>query len=220
MPTKLEKKSDPLVIYQTVDPVKKASELFRTRSPRLKREAEQEWLDFVSDMLSNNHFVTDPDEGVVTDVGHTLKEVFELWLSTRPHVAVPVAIVDNANETWLSEDGAPLNLTKQVQRFHELKEQFGGSEKAANVALAEEAALYGATVGSRKPGVAPVGADKKAAAPAAGLSTNPYSASFHGTEETRNARIADILRTRGTAFASALAKAAGTTVMRPLPLKK
>jgi hypothetical protein len=72
MPKLEAKKSDPLAIYATIDPVKKASDLFRTRSPRLKREAEQEWLAFVSDMLSNNHFVTDPDEGVVTDIGHTL----------------------------------------------------------------------------------------------------------------------------------------------------
>jgi hypothetical protein len=219
-----KKPADPLAIYATIDPVRKASDLFRTRTPRLKREAETEWLAFVSDMLTNDHFVTDPDEGVVTDIGHTLEQVFELWLSTRPHVVVPQPIVDNANETWLSEDGAPLNLTRQVERYNELKLQFGGNDKAATVALHEEAALYGATVGSRKPGVAPVGketSDKKAApAAAAGLSTNPWSASFNGTEDQRNIRISEILKTRGTAFASALAKAAGTTAMRPLPLAK
>jgi hypothetical protein len=219
-----KKPADPFAIYATIDPVRKASDLFRTRSPRLKREAEQEWLDIISDMLTNNHFVTDPDEGVVTDVGHTIEDLLEIRVFNCPHIVVPQPIVDNANETWLAPEGELLNIDLQVKRFKELKDQFGGNDKAANQALAEEAALYGCVVGSRCPGISPLGketSDKKSAAPAAaGLSTNPWSASFNGTEDQRNIRISEILKTRGTAFASALAKAAGTTAMRPLPLKK
>jgi hypothetical protein len=170
-------------------------------------------------MISNNHFVTDPDEGVVTDIGHTLEQVFELYLSTRPHVFVPQPIVDNANETWLAPEGELLSLQKQGDRFNEFKKQLGGDDKAAAVALAEEAGLYGCAVGSRKPGVPPVGSGEKKA-PAAGLSTNPWAESFSGTEDARNIRIADLLRTRGTAFCTALAKACNTTVMRPLPLRR
>jgi hypothetical protein len=45
--------------------------------------------------------------------------------------------------------------------------------------------------------------------------TNPWSVNFKGTDAERNVQIANICKT-GTKFAEGLAKAAGTTIGRPL----
>jgi hypothetical protein len=123
---------------------------------------------------------------------------------------------DEADDTWTSG-----NITKQGARLKQLQ-KFTGSEKAALVLLTEEAERYGVKPFTQQIGVKPgsVGdktTEKKAQEkPAENLSLNPWSKHFRGDEQTREARIASILKVSGTKLAENLARAAGTSVLRPL----
>jgi hypothetical protein len=68
-----------------------------------------------------------------------------------------------------------------------------------------------------KPGAKP-GTGPQAKASGEGSTNNPWSAKFGGTIAQRDSRIAEILRSKGggTRIAAELAKAAGTTIGRPL----
>jgi hypothetical protein len=52
--------------------------------------------------------------------------------------------------------------------------------------------------------------------PAPGSSTNPWAKHFNGDDAARNAKIASIITTMGTKKAAEFARAAGTTIGRPL----
>jgi hypothetical protein len=78
----------------------------------------------------------------------------------------------------------------------------------------EEAERYGVKPGTTQKGTKP-GEERKGPADEGNLTTNPWSRNFRGDETARAARIASICK-QGTKLAEALAKAAGTSIGRPL----
>ena len=117
---------------------------------------------------------------------------------------------DEADAAWLEG-----NLTRQGERLRKL-ETFCGSKAAGLVMLTEEAARYGVKPFTTEIGVKPGDKDKSADKKAeSNLTTNPWSKNFRGDEAARSTRIASIIK-QGTHLANALAKAAGTTVGKPL----
>lgn len=71
---------------------------------------------------------------------------------------------------------------------------------------------------SLRPGTRPgpnVDASGKEKSPP-GSSTNPWAKNFSGDDDARNAKIASIIRGMGTKKAAEFARAAGTTIGRPL----
>jgi hypothetical protein len=186
--------------------------LAASRSPRLQPGVPAEYGEMLSREVAMGEWTVDPENGdPLNSKGQTIKDHLEFCISTRPHWLLPALLEDEADEVWTSG-----NLTLQGKRLKQL-EEFSGSKAAALVLLTEEAARYRVRPFTTEIGVKPgdnanKSSDKK---PDANLSTNPWSQKFRGDEETREARIASIIK-QGTKLADALAKAAGTTIGKPL----
>ncbi|HLZ06267.1 MAG TPA: hypothetical protein VKR55_29460 [Bradyrhizobium sp.] len=191
--------------------------LAASRTPRLQPSVPEEYSDFLSNEVARGEWTVDQEDGKpLSAKGQTLEQHLEFTLATRPHWLMPVVLEDEADEVWTSG-----NMTLRSKRFEQIK-KFCGSDAAARVLFAEEAARYGVTqpfttqIGT-KPSDASSGRDDKSKDKKAegDLTNNPWSKNFRGDEEARQSRIASIIRT-GTKFAEGMAKAAGTTIGRPL----
>jgi hypothetical protein len=128
-------------------------------------------------------------------------------LKLKPHYLLMGEEIDRAGAAWVGLEGKPPTLKAQAERVQEI------GERAAHV----EAAQYGTKLGSlqigAKPGTAPTGETNKGRP--AGGPNNPWSKDFAGSEELRAEKIASIMK-QGTKFAADIAKAAGTTIGKPL----
>jgi hypothetical protein len=186
--------------------------LAASRTPRLQPSVPAEYGDILSREVAMGEWTVDPENGEpLNSKGQSIKDHLEFAISTRPHWLLPAVLEDDADEVWTSG-----NLTLQGKRLKQL-EEFSGSKAAALVLLTEEAERYGVKPFTTAKGVKPgddanKGHDKK---PEGNLTTNPWSQNFRGDEATRTARIASICK-QGTKLADALAKAAGTTIGKPL----
>jgi hypothetical protein len=187
-----------------------ARNLAASRTPRLQPTAIPEFADSISREIAHGEWSYDPENGEPLHAsGATLPQQLEQWLKPRAHALMPVnkGSDEDAEKVWLSG-----NITLQGQRLVHF-EKFCGSKAAALVMWKEEAERFHAKAGSPLPGTKP--GEKSDKKPAEKLSQNPWSASFSGDETQRTAKIASVIKT-GTRFAEGLAKAAGTTVFRPL----
>ena len=207
-----EKKPQPVDISKWFDGVRHARDVAINHSPRLFKEATDEFCDHVAQMQQRGELIQHYEAGVIDEHGRNVEEMLIEWLKERPHAIKPKPIADLARETWLTEGGAPLNMTRVGQRLIEL----GGDVKA----LDEEAAYYGAsramgTAGRDPDNAATKLADKAAAAEPTAGAKNPWSASFVGSDADRLSRMTDIMK-RGGSFARDMARAAGTVVTKPL----
>jgi hypothetical protein len=198
------------VEYKLLNIPKMAGELMAVRTPRVQPSAQHHFVDHVSWMVASDMWTLDPVNGQpLSYEGKTLEQVCEDWLSTRPNALEPVELVDTSGECWTEG-----NISKQGQRLKELI-AFTGSEKAALVLFAEEAALYGTKPGSTAKGVKPdpkakPGADKKPAGSAGGAN-NPWSPDYRG--DNAEAEKSRLLRTLGTKGCASIAAAAGFSVL-------
>lgn len=183
--------------------------LAASRAPRLHPSVPAEYSDMLSREVQAGEWIVDPENGEPLNAkGQNLQQHLEFTLGTRPHWLVPEVLEDEAEAVWTSG-----SLTLQGQRLKQL-ENFAGSKAAALVLLREEAERYGVKPFTTEKGVRP-GEERKGPADQANLSTNPWSKDFRGDEAARAAKIASICK-QGTKLADALAKAAGTTIGRPL----
>lgn len=198
--------------YIYIDVVKLGIDAGHARVPRLQKSAVNEFGEMLSREVKAGQWTRDGDEALNAE-GLTVEAYLDVLLSTRPHWAVPAVLVDAADETWLSG-----SLTKQGARWRELK-AYLGSDKAADEAMAEEAARYGVTPGSTKKGIVPGSeSDDKDNKQKAGGS-NPWSDKWTLSEQAREEKIASIIRGLGTKAAASMAASAGTTIGRPLRKK-
>lgn len=193
--------------------------LAASRTPRLQPSVPAEYGDMLSDEVARGEWTIDPENGEPLSVkGETIPQHLENKIKPRPHWPAPVVLNDVADDVWTSG-----NLTRQGERLREL-ERFCGSKATALVAFNEEAARYGVKPGSTKPGTKPnTDGEKKPGDKTVPQSlnrdastTNPWSDKFRGTEAERDAKIASILKVQGSKLSEALARAAGTTIGRPL----
>ena len=193
------------VEYRIFNIVKTGTDLMSARVPRVQPSATAHFGDHLSWMVGADMWCIDPVSGnPLSYEGKTIEQVLEEWLSTRPHALMPVALEDTSGECW--REG---NLTKQAQRFKELR-AFTGSDAAAMILFTEEAAAYGVKPGSTEKGEKIVkGADKKSA----GSSSNPWDQEhWRGGDETaRQAKMQSIIR-NSTAMARTMAKSAGRKI--------
>ncbi|SDI54270.1 MULTISPECIES: hypothetical protein [Bradyrhizobium] len=183
-----------------------------SRTPRLQPSAIVEYSDMLSREVSAARWTTDPENGEpLNSAGQTIVQHLEHSLKTRPHWLLPTVLEDQADAVWLAE--VP-NLTVRGARHNQIEKNVG-SKAAADILFKEEALRYGVTDPmSLQPGRKP-GSDGTEKKPAANLSDNPWSVQYRGDATARAARIASIIKT-GTRFAEGMAKAAGTTVGKPL----
>jgi hypothetical protein len=201
------------VKYGVLKVVPRGIDLAKSRHPRLQPTVAEEYGDMLSREVAASRWTIDPENGEpLNSAGQTLVQHLEFTLSTRPHWLMPAVLEDEAEAVWLAETPS---LSVRGKRLQQLERHIG-SKAAALVAFKEEAARFGITNPmSLQQGSKP-GSDKgDGKKPAANLSENPWSQQFRGDEIARAAKIASIIKT-GTKFAEGLAKAAGTTVGRPL----
>jgi hypothetical protein len=183
--------------------------LAASRAPRLHPSVPAEYGDMLSREVAAGEWTVDQENGEPLNAkGQTLPEHLEFTLGTRPHWLVPEVVEDEAEAVWTSG-----SLTLQGQHLNQL-EKFAGSKAAALVLFKEEAERYGVKPFTTEKGVKP-SEQRKGPADESNLSTNPWSKTFRGDDAARAARIASICK-QGTKLANALAKAAGTTIGRPL----
>jgi hypothetical protein len=200
--------------YERGDPVKLLIDAARARRPRMYPSAIEEAGSMTSTGVANGDWTQGPD-GPLDSFGDDPVQHLERLIvgpPARPHWLVPAEVEDVLDEVWTSG-----NLTLQGNRHRTLAASLGDAK--ATAIMKEEATLYGTSFGSKTPGVAPNSKEAKEAAnkkPVENLSTNPWSASFSGTEEQRATRIAGVIKAGGTKFADQLARAAKTTVGKPL----
>ena len=187
--------------------------LAASRSPRLQPSAVVEYSDMLSREVSAGRWTVDPENGEpLNSAGQNLAQHLEFTLKTRPHWFLPVVLEDDADKVWLAE--VP-SLTERGARLVQL-EKHCGSKAAALVLFKEEAARYGITNPmSRQPGSKPGERKSDDKAAAGNLSRNPWSDKFTGSEAERINGITFAIK-RGTSFADALAKSAGTVTGKPL----
>jgi hypothetical protein len=114
---------------------------------------------------------------------------------------------DQLMHLYSEEAFGPMCSPKTVTRLYKFMNDPGR--------FAELAKAWGCDTVRMLPGQRPGSVDEVKKPAAEGLSNNPWSASFHGDEDARNERIDAVCKT-GTKLADALAKAAGTTLGRPL----
>ena len=178
--------------------------------PKIQTSAIAEYGDMLSGEIERGEwsmFESQPIHVSGANVEQRLEEV----LKNRPHWFVPPEQVDVAEAIWLSG-----NITEHGKRLKTL-EQLLGNKKTADAAWRAEAAQFGVTApGTTQKGIKP--GSKSAEEKTDQSTTNPWSANFRGDEAARIARIDNVIKNKGTKFAAALAKAAGTTIGRPLPL--
>lgn len=187
------------------------------RKKRLYASAVSEYVDMKSEELQRGEWIIDPSTGeFLNGKGQSIPEDLEFTINNpdqpRGHWEIPEAPVEEAEA--IAKIWTEPNMTARSARFTQLRE-YHKSDKLATVAFTEEAAEYGVTkpfsdqVGT-KPG------EKSDKGPAGQpMSTNPWSKDWRGDEAARAARIASVIKS-GTRLADALAKAACTTVGKPL----
>jgi hypothetical protein len=190
--------------FRYIDTVKLGLNAANARVPRLQISAIKEFGELLSREVTAGEWVQD-GETVINAAGQSPEQYLDHWVSTRPHALIPAVLVDAADDTWTSG-----NLTKQGARFRELK-SFLGSDKAADKAMAEEAALYGAVPGSTKKGVKP--GSEREEKPGSVSPNNPWSDKFHGTPQEALAEQTRLIRTLGTKGSASIAKAAGYSIL-------
>jgi hypothetical protein len=135
--------------------------------------------------------------------GETIEEYVASLRKKRPHFFQPDEIVDEAEKAW----GAHPTLTARG----EFLKNYG----SAVYAMTRDQWL--GSDGNLKPGVRPGPPDAKTGkAPDTSSPSNPWSKNFVGDDTERASRIASVIKAMGTTGAAGLAKAAGTTVGRPL----
>jgi hypothetical protein len=200
----------PAAKYEYVDVVRLGINAGNARIPRLQRSAVTEFGELLSIEVQRGEWSQD-GHSALNAVGQSPEQYLEFVLTTRPHWEIPATVIDAADDTWTSG-----SLAKQGERWRTLRAHLG-SDAVTNAAMAEEAAAYGARFGSTVKGVPP-GSAKGEEKPAAGLSSNPWSDRFNGSEEQRLAKMASIIKT-GTKFASDMARSAGKTITGA-PLKR
>jgi hypothetical protein len=202
--------------FKYIDAVKHVVIAANARIPRLQPSAIREIADMTSAGVHRGDWVQIGDD-VSTADGMTPEGYVDFVVSTRPHMEVAPEVIEATDDTWLSG-----SLTKQGERYNAIRAVFQKGEAGdalAKAALAAEAALYGTTPGSTKPGGAP-GSKPEAVDTGTGprlavstqASDNPWNKSgWHGTEEMRQAKIQSIIKT-STAMAAGMAKSAGVTL--------
>lgn len=140
---------------------------------------------------------------LINNKGETLEEYVASLRNTHPHYWASDDIVDEAEKAF----GGRPTLTYR-------------GELLKNVGAAMYAMLrdqWGASDSNLNPGTRPGPADVKTGQPADKSSSgNPWSKNFAGDDTERAGRIASIIKAMGTAGAAGMAKAAGTTIGRPL----
>ena len=187
--------------------VRDARELASLRTPRMQKEAIDEYCDWVSREVTMGNFVVDPKTGEwIHSSGQILDEHREAWLKSRPHALVPAVLEDPVDDTWTAN---PASLTKRGARLKQLRE-FCGSDAAALVLLKEEAARFGVKnpLSTEVGGVA-VRVDKKAAS-----ASNPWN-DAHAQRNGLAASHAErdrLMKTLGLKKCAALAAAAGVSI--------
>jgi hypothetical protein len=206
---KKRKNSMSEVTYRVLEVPMLGRNVAASRNPRLQSSVPAEYGEMLSREVAAGEWSVNPEDGeALSATGQSLQEHLEFTISTRPHWLVPEVLADEADEVWTSG-----NLTLQGKRLQQL-EKFAGSRAAALVLLNEEAARYGVKPFTTQVGTKP-GEERKGHADQGNLTSNPWSKDFRGDEASREARIASIFK-QGTKLAAALARAAGTSIGRPL----
>jgi hypothetical protein len=134
------------------DPVRQAIDLMRLHEPAIYPSAVTMLAERVSDMVVARKWIIG-DGGVLLTTDNpplTVEDWINQALIEGPHNLIPPEVTDAGDDTWT----AGTTLEKQAIRWRQLRAVLG-NDKAANAALAKEAATYGAAVGSLKPGVKP-----------------------------------------------------------------
>jgi hypothetical protein len=204
----------PMSTFQYIDVVMLGINAANARVPRLQKSAIAEYGAILSREVTAGKWQQDGEQAI-NATGHNPEEYLDFLISTRPHWPIPATVVDAADDTWTSG-----NLSKQGNRWRELK-AYLGSDEAADKAMAEEAALYGVKPGTTQKGVKPGTVDDtgKTSAPSTGLSSNPWAGDkFNGNEAARAAKMTSIIK-QGTKFAASMAACAGKTITGA-PLKR
>jgi hypothetical protein len=203
--------------YKYFDVVKHGVNAARVRDPRLQDGVANEFAGMLSAEVARDEW-TQIDGTAVNVKGMSVEQYLDHLVSTRPFWLVPATVVDAADTTWTSG-----SLAEQGKRWRELRDYLG-SDKAADKALREEAAIYNTVPGSTKPGIRPGYAEKKKAGQAFGredgppLSSNPWSDTYRGTPQEALAEQTRIIKT-GSERARTMAKACGVSVFN-VPLRK
>lgn len=204
--------------YRYLDFVKLVTEAARVRTPLIQPSAIREFTDAASEAVTAGDVTQIDNETIVGPKGMSPEAFVDDIVSRKTWLLVPPEAAAVQDDVWTSG-----SLTKQAARWTELRAVFHQPGKIgddlASAALAAEAAVYGAKVGSTVPGVTP-GAAKVAAAKSADDnkgSPNPWNKdAWHWGEEARQKKIQSIIR-MSTKMASSLAKAAGVDLAgRPL----
>jgi hypothetical protein len=210
--------------YNYADPVAAGLRAANARTPRLYPTAIREFGEILSGEVRRGEWVQ-VGELVLradgTDVESHLDELIAARTDANGcHCVIPDEIVKVNDEVWTSG-----SLKLQGERYRVIREAFApGKEgdKAAVKLLEEEAKIYGTTVDSTVPGVAPGTPPKKEGAaprlPGNAAGTNPWSKDFRGTSEQKlAAQIAIISSKGGPALASSLSRSCGVDLAgRPL----
>jgi hypothetical protein len=190
--------------FKYVDVVRLAVSAAHARIPRLQKGVANTIAEEVSAQVARGDWI----DGL-NKQAQTPEQFVDFYVSSRPYTEIPATVIDTQDDVWTSG-----SLKRQGERYRELL-AYLGNEKLATAALAEEAKLYGAAVGSTKPGVKP---GTKPAGQASGredgppMSSNPWSDTYRGTPEQALAEQTRIIRT-GSERARTMAKAAGKTVL-------
>jgi hypothetical protein len=143
------------------------------------------------------------DADLINAKGETIEEFIERQRKDRPHFWASDEVIDEAEKAFgshptLAARGAFLKAFGSAV-YNMTRDQWGASDS------------------NLKPGIRPGPPDAKTGkAPDVSSPSNPWSKNFVGDDIERAARIASIIKAMGTSGAAALAKAAGTTIGRPL----
>lgn len=215
--------------YSYADPVAAGLRAANARHPRLYPGAIREFGEMLSDEVRRGEWVQ-VGELVLRADGSDVESHLDELIAARTDAAgfcywvIPDEVVKANDETWTSG-----SLKLQGDRYRVIREAFApGKEgdKAATKLLEEEAKVYGTTVGSTKPGVAPGAPPKKEGAaprlPGNAAGANPWASNYHGTPEQKlAAQIAIISSKGGPALASSLSLSCGVDLAgRILPVRK
>jgi len=194
------------------DTVKRVIQAASARVPRLQPSFIKEIGEVVSQQVTAGDWPGDEAGNPLNSAGQNPEDFVDHYTSTRPHGEIPAVLADPADDTWTSG-----SLTKQGKRWRELK-AYLGSDKAADEAMAEEAARYGTVPGSTKPGVKPgeKQADEKSSAPSP---SNPWNPKTKFTPQEALAEQKRLLRTLGAEACIREAAKCGVSVFG-VPLRR
>jgi hypothetical protein len=194
--------------YQILNAPLLARNFAASRLPRLQPSVPAEYGDMVSREVAMGDWSVDPSSGEpINSKGQSVTDHLETTLQTRPHWLLPVEKEDPASDTWTSG-----SLTKIGARLKQLR-AFTGSDAAAQVLLAEEAAHYvdPATGQPLKPFSTVQGVKPEDRAANEKGTRNPYSPASRGNEERRMEKILALIKSNAK-LAASLAKSAGMRI--------